>query len=50
LTTTIPYPFSALVGQEAMQLALLLNAVNPAAKGHSQINGGPRLSRLITPY
>lgn len=29
----ISYPFSALVGQEAMQLALLLNAVNPAIGG-----------------
>jgi magnesium chelatase subunit D len=29
----IAYPFSALVGQEAMQLALLLNAVNPAIGG-----------------
>ena len=28
-----PYPFSALVGQEPMQLALLLNAVNPAIGG-----------------
>jgi magnesium chelatase subunit D len=27
------YPFTALVGQEAMQLALLLNAVNPAIGG-----------------
>ncbi|GIV78617.1 MAG: hypothetical protein KatS3mg050_3011 [Litorilinea sp.] len=27
------YPFSALVGQEEMQLALLLNAVNPAIGG-----------------
>ena len=27
------YPFSALVGQEAMQLTLLLNAVNPAIGG-----------------
>lgn len=27
------YPFSALVGQKAMQLALLLNAVNPAIGG-----------------
>lgn len=29
----ISYPFSALVGQEAMQLALLLNAVSPAIGG-----------------
>jgi magnesium chelatase subunit D len=29
----LSYPFSALVGQEAMQLALLLNAVNPAIGG-----------------
>ena len=29
----IAYPFSALVGQEDMQLALLLNAVNPAIGG-----------------
>lgn len=29
----IHYPFSALVGQEEMQLALLLNAVNPAIGG-----------------
>ncbi|HMQ56126.1 MAG TPA: hypothetical protein PKD98_28855 [Anaerolineae bacterium] len=27
------YPFTALVGQESMQLALLLNAVNPAIGG-----------------
>src|SRR5579859_737327 len=27
------YPFSALVGQEAMQLALVLNAVNPRLGG-----------------
>jgi magnesium chelatase subunit D len=34
MTISIPdYPFSALVGQEAMQLALLLNAVNPAIGG-----------------
>jgi magnesium chelatase subunit D len=33
LTSTNPYPFSALVGQEAMQLTLLLNAVNPAIGG-----------------
>lgn len=32
-TQNTPYPFSALVGQEAMQLALLLNAVNPAIGG-----------------
>jgi magnesium chelatase subunit D len=31
--TQVAYPFSALVGQEAMQLALLLNAVNPAIGG-----------------
>ena len=29
----IHYPFSALVGQETMQLALLLNAINPAIGG-----------------
>ncbi len=29
----INYPFSALVGQDSMQLALLLNAVNPAIGG-----------------
>ncbi|MCB0213966.1 MAG: ATP-binding protein [Anaerolineae bacterium] len=29
----IAYPFSALVGQEPMQLALLLNAVNPSIGG-----------------
>lgn len=33
ITTQIPYPFSAVVGQEAMQLALLLNAINPAIGG-----------------
>lgn len=33
MTQQIPYPFSALVGQEAMQLALLLNAINPAIGG-----------------
>ncbi len=32
-TTQILYPFSAVVGQEAMQLALLLNAINPAIGG-----------------
>ena len=31
--SSILYPFSALVGQEEMQLALLLNAVNPAIGG-----------------
>ncbi len=33
ITKNIAYPFSALVGQEAMQLALLLNAVNPTIGG-----------------
>ncbi len=33
LTTQTLYPFSALVGQEGMQLALLLNAINPAIGG-----------------
>jgi len=32
-STQILYPFSAVVGQEAMQLALLLNALNPAIGG-----------------
>jgi magnesium chelatase subunit D len=32
-STQILYPFSAVVGQEAMQLALLLNAINPAIGG-----------------
>lgn len=31
--SSLAYPFSALVGQEPMQLALLLNAVNPAIGG-----------------
>lgn len=30
---TLHYPFSALIGQDEMQLALLLNAVNPAIGG-----------------
>jgi magnesium chelatase subunit D len=33
MVTQILYPFSAVVGQESMQLALLLNAVNPAIGG-----------------
>ena len=33
MTTNPHYPFSALVGQDLMQLALLLNAVNPAIGG-----------------
>lgn len=33
MSKQILYPFSALVGQETMQLALLLNAVNPAIGG-----------------
>lgn len=34
MKTTLPvYPFSALVGQDSMQLALQLNAVNPAIGG-----------------
>jgi len=33
MTQKFLYPFSALVGQETMQLALLLNAVNPAIGG-----------------
>jgi magnesium chelatase subunit D len=32
-STQIIYPFSAVVGQESMQLALLLNAINPAIGG-----------------
>jgi magnesium chelatase subunit D len=32
-STQTLYPFSAVVGQEAMQLALLLNAINPAIGG-----------------
>jgi magnesium chelatase subunit D len=30
---TVPYPFSALVGQEDLRLALVLNAVSPAVGG-----------------
>lgn len=34
MTTPMPnYPFSAIVGQERMKLALLLNAINPAIGG-----------------
>lgn len=33
MTALTTYPFPALVGQETMQLALLLNAVNPAIGG-----------------
>jgi Mg-chelatase subunit ChlI len=32
-STQIAFPFTALVGQESMQLALLLNAINPAIGG-----------------
>jgi len=30
---TVPYPFAAIVGQEAMKTALLLNVINPALGG-----------------
>lgn len=33
MTSPTLYPFSAVVGQETMQLALLLNAINPAIGG-----------------
>ena len=32
-TTTIAYPFSAIVGQEELKLALILNAINPQIGG-----------------
>ena len=32
-TMRVPYPFSAIVGQEEMKLALLLNAVSPQIAG-----------------
>ena len=52
-----PYPFSALVGQESMQLALLLNAVNPAIggvlirgqKGTAKSTAARGLARLLPP-
>lgn len=52
---TINYPFSALVGQEPMQLALLLNAVNPAIggvlirgqKGTAKSTAARALARLL---
>ena len=51
------YPFSALVGQEAMQLALLLNAINPAIggvlirgqKGTAKSTAARALARLLPP-
>ena len=51
------YPFSALVGQESMQLALLLNAVNPAIggvlirgqKGTAKSTAARGLARLLPP-
>jgi magnesium chelatase subunit D len=57
LTSTSPYPFSALVGQEAMQLALLLNAVNSAIggvlirgqKGTAKSTAGRALAALLPP-
>lgn len=52
-----PYPFSALVGQESMQLALLLNAINPAIggvlirgqKGTAKSTAARGLARLLPP-
>lgn len=52
-----PYPFSALVGQEAMQMALLLNAVNPSIggvlirgqKGTAKSTAARALAHLMTP-
>ena len=54
---TINYPFSALVGQDDMQLALLLNAVNPAIggvlirgqKGTAKSTAARALARLLPP-
>ena len=52
------YPFTAIVGQDEMKLALLLNAINPSVggvlieggKGHCQIYGCPCFGEPITPY
>jgi magnesium chelatase subunit I len=33
MTATTPYPFSAIVGQEKMKLALILNVINPGLSG-----------------
>src|SRR5881409_1743993 len=42
------YPFTAIVGQDEMKLALVLNAINPTIgsadpgrKGHRKVNRGP---------
>ena len=51
------YPFTAIVGQDEMKLALLLNAINPSVggvlieggKGHCQIYGGSVLWRTYYP-
>jgi magnesium chelatase subunit D len=45
--TATPYPFSALVGQEDLVLALSLNAVSPAASAAS-VSGSGRTRRRVT--
>ena len=55
--TTKPYPFSAIVGQEHLKLALLLNAVSPEVggilvrgeKGTAKSTAVRALARLLPP-
>jgi magnesium chelatase subunit D len=57
MTSQPHYPFSALVGQETMQLSLLLNAVNPAIggvlirgqKGTAKSTAARALAKLLPP-
>ena len=50
MSEKIIYPFTAIVGQEEMKLALSLNLINPAlggvlirgGEGNCKINGCPR--------
>jgi magnesium chelatase subunit D len=57
MSSTYPYPFSALVGQEDLKLALLLNAVSPEVggvlvrgeKGTAKSTAVRALARLLPP-